>query len=349
MKIQTLKVVKKKSILLNPIGFLSIFYSYIGWPSLVVYLIALMKTRLVLPVFDWMILICLGLLFVYSVFYSGIVESLVVFRFHWGFLFFYLFFRNKTHLYGFRNLLVVLVLLTIIEGILVNSVISAVSLPNYPSADAFTHFSDVWQRAYSFGGNASVTGVLLVSILSIIQPTLMIGFGVFVAMIFVGSGSGGFAYIAYIAYRFVNSSLKRVLQLIVVIIFSAFLVYLLREFQLFSKLSFEYVSFLIELKQSQIDQHVSKMNNFELLMGTSKSSNLGGDFLWLTFFVSQGALGVILMAFFALGRINRINAFGIFIIFIMTLHYFVLFSLPGQFIAGYLFAMKSQINTLRKR
>jgi len=58
--------------------------------------------------------------------------------------------------------------------------------------------------------------------------------------------------------------------------------------------------------------------------------------------------GSVLMLAFFLKRINSVNGFGIFIIFATTIHYFVLFSLPVQFLTGYLFATRTK-KVLNKR
>ncbi len=327
----------KASILSNPAGLLAIFYYYIGSLSFSSYLYAFIKARLVLPILDWFILISIGLLFCLSLYISGIFESFQLFRFHWGFLIFYILFRGNTQLYSMKSLLILLLTLVVLEGVLVNSVISAEILPNYPQdrESAQTHFSDIWQRAYSFGGNASVTGVLLVAILSIIHPSTLLLVGTFIALLFTGSGSGGVAYICYLIYK---ASFRNKITVLVIVGGLFFVATSL--IPVLYKISPEYMSILLELKQSQAIQAISSMNYTEILIGTSNPLDMGGDFLWLSFFVCHGILGGILLVLFVAGRINRTNAFGILIILAMTLHYQVLFSLPGQLIVGYLFALK---------
>ena len=331
----------KRSVLLNPVGFLAIFYYYVGKLSFVVYPYVFIKTRFVLPIFDWLVLLYLVILFCFSVYTSGFVEAAQVYRFHWGFLAFYLFFRNNTDKYNIQALLVVLILLTFFESILVNSLISAESMPNYPSKGASGHFSDSWQRVYGFGGNSSVLSVLLVSLLSIVHTSTTLLFSLFVIILLIGSGSGGFAYISYLLYR-LNLKILPVFMVITTITVVAVYFFSDTNFliNVINKTSFEYVNILLELKYSQIIQRTSNMDFYEMLMGTSLSANMGGDFLWLTFFICHGFIGSTLMLVFMLKHINSANRFGLLIIFIMTSHYFVLFSVPGQFIAGYMFALK---------
>ena len=175
----------KRSVLLNPVGFLAFFYYYVGKFSFVIYPYVLIKTRFVLPIFDWFVLLYLVILFCFSVYTSGLVEAAQVYRFHWGFLAFYLFFRNNTDKYNIQALLVVLLLLTFFESMLVNSLISAESLPNYPDKAASSHFSDIWQRVYGFGGNSSVLSVLLVSLLSIVKSSTILLLSLFVLVLLI--------------------------------------------------------------------------------------------------------------------------------------------------------------------
>jgi len=331
----------KRSVLLNPVGFLAFFYYYVGKFSFVIYPYVLIKTRFVLPIFDWFVLLYLVILFCFSVYTSGLVEAAQVYRFHWGFLAFYLFFRNNTDKYNIQALLVVLLLLTFFESMLVNSLISAESLPNYPDKGANSHFSDIWQRVYGFGGNSSVLSVLLVSLLSIVKSSTTLLLSLFVLVLLIGSGSGGIAYISYLIYRL---NLKTLPMFMTIVTISVIVVYFFSEVNFLSsaiyKTSLEYMNILFELKYSKIIDVTSSIGFYELLIGKSIPENMGGDFLWLSFFVCHGFIGSILMLVFMLKHINSANRFALIIIFIMTSHYFVLFSVPGQFIAGYMFALK---------
>ena len=96
------------------------------------------------------------------------------------------------------------------------------------------------------------------------------------------------------------------------------------------------ILFLIELKISQISIAFNNMQVVDFLFGSGYIK--GGDFVWLHFFRAHGLFGAFVMALLILTNINKKNAFGVLIIVLMTGHYFVLFSLPGQLITGYLLA-----------
>jgi len=343
----------KRSPLSSIVGFFSIFYSYIGVLSFAVYPYMLLKIRFVMPVFDWLVLISIVMLFSLSAYISGFVEAAQVYRFHWGFLIFYFFFRTRGRGYDMRALLIILLLMTFIESMLVNSLIAPENLPNYPNDRelSWSHFSDIWQRVYGVGGNPSVLSVLLVALLSITNPGTVIIMATSIIIILIGSGSGAVAFIGYLIYKYM-SKLRKSPIIIATFIFLLALFYLLPDIDVidkfFYKISYKYLGHLFELKQLQISDAVSNMDIFALLIGTANIENMGGDFLWLSFFVCQGFAGSVLMLAFFLKRINSVNGFGIFIIFATTIHYFVLFSLPVQFLTGYLFATRTK-KVLNKR
>ena len=107
-----------------------------------------------------------------------------------------------------RLLRILMLLMIVIESALVNSLVSAADLPNYPDIEMVplhftgtTFFLDEWQRAYSFGGNASVASTLLVVVLSLVGFSPILVISVFIAVTMIGSGSGWVAFTAYFFYK----------------------------------------------------------------------------------------------------------------------------------------------------
>jgi hypothetical protein len=330
-----------KSIIKNWVLLFSFFYYYIGPISVIAYLLSLLKTRWILPIKDWSILLFLFSMFLYSCLSSGFLDSIALYRFHWGFLIFYLYFRNKFHLFSFNKLLWLMLLMTLIEAALVNTIVDASSLPNYPDVGSSSpHFSNTWQRAYSFGGNSSVTGVLIVAVLSIVGGGLLLMTAALITVLLVGSGSGIIAYFIYLLYR-VNTITK----IVFFPFFGLFWLFSVNDIDALYKISPYYMDLLIDFKKSQILSTLDNMDYITMFVGSSKLSDTGGDFLWLSFFAVHGYAGIMLMLLIIFTHINRANIFGIGIIVLMSSHYFVLFSLPGQLIAGYLFALsRVQLN-----
>ncbi|MBT3737797.1 MAG: hypothetical protein HOG33_01755 [Candidatus Marinimicrobia bacterium] len=326
---------KKKSFIANPAGFFSLFYYWLGPVSVIAYIYAIYKTKWSLPIKDWVVLTLLLITFIYSSFNVDFLQSIMLYRFHWGFLFFYLFFRNKTHLFNVRHLVFLMLALIVIEIFFVNFIISADGLPNYPEkVKSPAHFSDTWQRAYSYGGNSSVTGVLFVAMLSLINPGILLIFFSGVVITMVGSGSGMVAYLFYFISKIKGRAKFIYIFLVVVLWFI-----LGSNILLFYKMSPGYLLYLVELKWSQVLLIYMDVPTIDRIFGWG--FNKGGDFLWLHFISCHGYIGALIMIFFIFSHVNRINLFALSIIIIMTSHYFVLFSLPGQLLTGYLFAMQN--------
>jgi len=326
---------KVKSIIKDPAAFFAFFYYFIGAISIISYFYALLKTKWILSVKNWLFLITLFLLFILSSLLSGFLESLVVYRFHWGFVVFYLYFLSSPHKFNFLSLLVLMLVMIVIEGVLVNTVVNAINLPNYTDRGVY-HATETWQRVHSYGGNSSVSGVLLVVVLSIVRSGLLLILSAPIVFFFTASGSGILIYIFYLVYRltFMKSFMLASLLLLMYFVF-------VNDIDMLAGISPDYINSLIKLKQEQIVSKVSNMSVVDMLIGTSRIDNRGGDFLWLSFYVCHGFLGAALMALMIFSNINKNNIFGVLAIVLMTFHYFILFSLPGQFIFGYLLALKS--------
>ena len=229
-----------------------------------------------------------------------------------------------------------MLLMVIAESILVNSLLDAASLPNYSGSDITnsSHFSSDWQRAYTYGGNASVASVLLVAIMAYARPKFLVVSITGVAVVMLGSGSGMLVYMAYFVY-FSKNSMK-----IFYLISALFVTLIASKVDFLYKISLEYMIIILEIKMSQVVEISSYMNGFELLSGTGSAMHTGGDFLWQSFYHVHGLLGLLLMILILFSHMNHFNRFPLMIIFLMTTHYFVLFSLPGQLIAGYLLAIR---------
>ena len=331
------KVYKKKSFLRDPVAFLSIFYVYIGPLAFAAYGLAIFRSKLKLPLIDWFILINIIISILVASFFINIFEIFQMYRFYWGFLIFYIFFRSIQNInFNFDKLLITLIILTIIESVLVNSIISAEILPNYPSKfTSSSHFSELYQRVFGFGGNPAVLSVLLVAILCLSSQSIGLVVGVLITTMVASSGSGFIAFLIYIVFhKFKHKGL------ILIILFIATMIAYQVNADIFYKVSWEYLTYLIENKVLQIEGVWSNLTKFQVLFGTQNLSDLGGDFVWLSFFNIYGLYGSSLFIFFILHKLNKKNLLGVFIILILTFHYFVLFSMPGQLIFGYLLALK---------
>ena len=334
------KINKKKSFFKEPVAFLSIFYYFIGSLSFIAYFVALFRSKIKLPLIDWFILINLIASIIVSSFFVSIIDIFQIYRFYWGFLIFYIFFRSMKNInFNFDQLLFVLVVLTIIEAILVNSIISAEIMPNYPDkVEAASHFSNIYQRVYGFGGNPSVLSALLIVILSLSSQSIGLILGVLITTLVALSGSGFIAFCIYIAFKKFKQK-----GLIFTLLFIAIIIIYQVNPDIFYKISPTYIDHLFENKIHQIAEVWSDLTMFQVFFGTLNTSDMGGDILWLSFFKIFGVYGTLLLLIFLLHKVNKKNLLGVFIILLLTTHYFVLFSIPGQLIFGYLLALKDRM------
>lgn len=313
---------------LGPIAFLSYFFS-------------LFYVRYKLKLLDWFLFLSLFFLLILASLQSGIFNSLRVFGFHWGFIFYYLFFKRFNKFLNIKNLFYVFSIATIIEGILVNTILEAKNLPNYPLEEATSHFSSIWQRSYSFGGNSSVTGVLIITLLSLLPFSKLRFLIVSVVMIFSSSASGIFSFFIYSGFN-----LRKFWKwsFFIIIFFIGLTIYILNkrygnEVGYFSKVSFDYVSFLFNDKLERLIQSLRDMNITQHIFGTFNPLYAGGDFTFLNFYLYHGLSGLIILGSIILTNLSSRNKLPIFLLIFFSLHYYIIFSAPGQIIFGYLLSL----------
>lgn len=308
-------------------------YYYIGPIAFISYI---MVGRLLLGRFSrWGLFFCLGFMMYVSwlLVGNGIVNGLYIVRFFWGFLLFYLIFRSGIQIQA-DKLLIFLSALTILEAVLVNTVISAELLPNYPPADPTTPVG-AYVRPYSFGGSASVTSVILVALLAISKLGMR---GKSLAVAAISACASGSGFVALAIYCLGISPLFIRLLMVpafIGIIFS----------NLIYRMSASYISFLLEFKMRQI---MSEMPLDSLLLGAilPYKESMGGDFAGLSFLTLNGLIGVMFFGAVISLNINKRNWLPILIMMVGALHYGVIFYLPGQLIFGYLLNLKPE-NRLR--
>ena len=320
---------------------ISLFYNFIGLVSLVVYVYMIFKLKANFVYKYFAVILALCLVFLYHVFLNGFVESLIMYRFHWGFFAFYLFFKGCSQKYNITPLFLVMIVMIFLEVFAVNFFINVVDLPNYPLSNTASQYIS---GIYSYGGNASITSVLLISILPIIEVGAVLYFSSFLAIFFIGSGSGLFLFILYSLFSKIN--MRKISIYMISFIFIAYLESIY-ESSIFYKISFDYFNIILDIKINKILNILSTMSWVEIFFGAHNAHKIvGGDAAWLNFFFSSGIVGVSIMAFLLLSNINKFNAFSIFIIFIGTFHYYVLFSLPGQLITGYILTVGSKYESV---
>ena len=328
--------IKLKRRLKDTLAYLAFFYYYIGPISFLSYFMGgrALPERFGYWGWGWAISFSIFGLSLLGV--NGFVDGIYVIRFYWGFLLFYLAFKSGIQL-QVDKLLIFLSVLTIIEAVLVNTVISAEGLPNYPVTGAYGHFADPggYQRPYSFGASATVTSVVLTALLAMTDLGWRSKLLAFTAISACMSGTGFVVLFVYLLARTAKILYFLLMPAIVCLVYKG------SELGL-DKISIEYFSFLYDFKMDQIRDQISSQSIFIGVPLKEGVDGPGGDFAFLTFIQFNGLVGVLLFLIFIVVNTNKKNWLSLLIILLGAFHYGTIFYLPGQLILGYLLNLNSE-------
>ncbi|AQS38837.1 hypothetical protein Sps_03719 [Shewanella psychrophila] len=321
------------------LGFFGVFFSPLGMIS---YICILKGVFAKFSLFDVLFIAYIFSNLIVNILIGDPVLSITTFRFYFGFIVFYLFFKVEGEL-PVKAIMLFLLMIIPMEAILINTILPAQMLPNFPDASAHSHFNiGGYQRPYSFGGNASVASSLLVVLMSMyvlsrIQKSAFIG-----CMLLFASGSGFFSLLTYFFLRLFKFFV--LLLPLVIILIGAFHQEVLGIIDsLGLKFNSGYVEILIEFKRQQFMSHFTGFTIVDYIFGNidSLAEGYGGDFAWLYFVLGYGLLSFCILIGYILSKITRSTAIPIIVILVATFHYPVIFFLPGQILLGYLMSRKS--------
>ena len=315
--------------------YLPFLYYYLGPFSPIIfitYFLFIFK-KIKLKKHNIIIIVLLLVHFIRILFVNDFPESLNVIRYYWGFLFFYLFFISIDFKFS-KRILFFFVLATLLETILINTIVSASILPNFPNPeDAWSHFASEgsYQRPYAFGGNATILSVLLVSFLFLVKFSKFQKIFVILSIILSASGTGIIALAVYFINLF-----KWYFNILFIFLFSIFI-----YSGIFVKISFDYIQGIYLYKIFQITNEFSPS---ALIWGTNSKDalrQLGGDFSFLSFLEYNGLIGLLIFVLIVVfSTVNRTKK-PLFILILCSLHYGVIFSMPGQLIFAYFLSINN--------
>lgn len=318
----------------NLIAYIPFAYYYVGPAAFVSYILAGKSLFSKYSHAGVLLTLALAGYFVFMLGANGAADGLYVIRFFWGFLIFYLIFRSGIHIRT-DKLLIFLSALTLAEAVLINTVIPAESMPNFPTTEMSSHFAEEgdYQRPYSFGGSASVTSVILVALLSISKIGRL---GQFTTIAAIGSCMSGSGFVALFIYLFAKIRpflLIMLLPLLVGVIYSG-------EFY---KISADYIGYLFQFK---VEQFATQIPTDSILLGIpleGELNRIGGDFALLSFITLNGLIGLFFLLLIVLLNLNKKNWLAALILLTGTIHYGVIFFLPGQLMFGYVLSLKAEL------
>ncbi len=341
---------QSKKALYNPVFIFGFLYHYIGLIGFLSYVIAIFGINYKFKINDIIFLCLIFLSFIISFFKSEIFLILTSFRYHFGFVVFYYYFKNNRSQLNFISLFIFLLIFTYIEMILVNSIVDPRILPNYPifnyDTEVRNHFSIDWQRVYGFAGNASVLATLLIIIYSLINLTVLL-IPLLILILLIGSGVGLICIILYFIINIKKNIIRYIFFILPLFLLLIYLFYDSSNFQIFRKFLSTNFTNLVDTKISTLTIEFNK-DLFDIFFGNINSFNIGGDFAWVSLLRNHGLFGVILLITFLISKFNKYNFFPLSLFVITSFHYYTIFSLPGQILTGFLLTYGHNLNSNNK-
>ena len=263
-------------------------------------------------------------------------------RYYLGVFFFFFVLRDHQINISLK-ILFTLIGLLFIEFLLINFFISASLLPNFPeciriwpSNNCPYEYKNIlgFQRAHGFGGRPGITvGIILV--LSYLTKfsrlkELLVLMSVFITM----SGIGIIAYFFYVVLNLFNKNK---------INFYIFLfLFLINIFFMITSGKFAIINFSLILidkfnTYESVIKNISLLPNYNILVEQILNNKYGGDKGIISLINNFGIIIIISIIIILRKEIFNIETFFPLLIMVVTsLHYSSIFSVPGQFITGYL-------------
>lgn len=331
---------------------LGLFAYYAGELSIIFWFIS----ALILGVFVrrlpmWFLAFALLLTFYFSmrIFLeeSAAIDILRDARFYWGFLIFLPFFISEQRSLGdhhaqyttlLRILFNLFLFLLLIEFLTGNFLY--LEWPNRSHELGIDLASGSLARAYGFGANATVTSTLLIGLGAVLYAGKIVRDLAVLGLATSGAGLVVFLLKSLLMLKARPLFIASVFFLVFCItVIEGLLENRLRDsYNALGKFSLEYFVLILEFKYEQYLSVMAKTNEFQMFFGQdfSDPSLRKGDFQLLDFFIFNGMFGIGMLAFIVAKCINKTNRVSLFLLLIATLHYQVIFSLPGQILFAWL-------------
>ncbi|MFT5716043.1 MAG: hypothetical protein ACI9T7_000216 [Oleiphilaceae bacterium] len=312
------------------------------------YLISPLGIKVRLTTFQWFLILASFMMLLSKLMsYGNYRVILITFFLYFGFIWLLPLFKvfkiynlNYKLIYFFYFL----VFLVLLEGVLVNSIVSPTSLLNYPDVDGMigqTHINtNGYQRPYSFGANTTVTSTILIVLASMITLGSFGWIALLFSIIILQSATGMLLFITLISVKLFFSIKSNVVRFFSFIIILSLPILIFKYLDYINaRLNSDYVFVLIDFKLNQIYGYFHGYTPLEYIFGRISnldSSQMGsygykGDFGWIEVFLGYGFAGFMIIISFMLTYINRENIIPMMLLIIGTLHYGVIHTIVGQF------------------
>jgi len=287
------------------------------------------------------------------------LDSFLVFKFYFGFILFYIFFKISKFQIDYRYLFIITCIVSIIDFTLINTFVPIETMKNIPGGEmniSAKELRGAFYRSYGLGSSPTVSATIIVVLLASIfyyqrkqYKDKYILFSIIPLLMF-GSGTGFFLFFLFLFMRYKLYKGKKILFGILILIIFIITITLIDQNEnggLLSRISIVYYNFLIDLKLEQINEVLVKLDNsiIQTLFGYSYKPDEGlrimSDFGWLDMLEACGYVGIILLWIFVIIK-KKFKTPVVLLFMIGAFHYPALFSIPGQILIGALLAAECQ-------
>lgn len=346
------------------------FVQYLGLGALAQIIILLFisiellrGTKVTLSAVDQCLFLCISIIFIFKIIHVPLSVNIILFRFYWGFALFYLFFLITKVKINFLFLFWITAAVSILEGILLNTIMPVGTLKNIPIAHVELMSDEVdlgfLKRAYGFASSPTSSATIMVALLTsiyVFQKEKFRDYFIFltaVVLVFFGSGTGFLLFFVFLLVRYkLYTGFKLLIGLLLV--FGAVVFVLsqdINEGGILMRMSGNYFETLIELKYIQITEVFNKINKsvYDFIFGASYESieeaRIMSDFGWIDFLECYGIIGITIFILFILLK-KKFFTFPVLIIILGFFHYPAIGSIPGQILFANI--LSYQLTTNRK-
>lgn len=307
------------------------------------------------------------LLFGAKILQVGLPISELLFRYYFGFIIFYYFFKMTGATFRVEKLLKVYCIVVLIEAFLINTVVPVSLMRNYPDMETATShatkFFGFYQRPYSVGTNATISSMIIVFMLFYLEiyrkrgvKLMTRGLEILAAITVLAfvSGGGMMFYAVYWGYKL--NLFSRARNLVGLGVFTALFIWVaiyvstLESDNALSKISITYFEFLIGFKTNQINETAYALDQSSWIIGADFSDKsellIWNDFSIRDLVHCLGLGGVSMLLLFCLSKINRSNKAVVVICLLSLFHYGSTFAMPGAMMLGYVLNLnRARIDT----
>jgi hypothetical protein len=295
---------------------------------------------------DRFLFFCVFITFIFKMLLVPLEVNLLLFRFYWGFVLFYLFFLIAKFKIDFLLLFWITAIVSMLEGFLLNTILPLGVLKNIPAEHINVINNEMglsFVRAYGLASSPTSSATIMVILLTCVYVFQQEKFKDYFllptagALISFGSGTG---FLLFFVFLFVKYKLYKGFKLFfgLIVIYAATVFVMnqdISEGGILMRVSGNYFGALIDLKTIQITEVLNKINEsvYNTILGVSYKSieevRVMSDFGWIDFLECYGFIGISMFMLFLIFK-KKIFTLPVLIILLGFFHYPAIGSIPGQ-------------------